>query len=396
MPYPAQLERKRRHLETLLRASLGKKAPAVEPMLGLRVDADGMPWRFRRKAAFVFAEGPRTGRRRGALVMGHFARASAAVVAVEECPVHGDRANRLAFALFRHLARAGIPHAGPRLDGILRHVLVRTSHDEGEAVVMLVVTRNDKSLRTPVRAFLSSPDRPDGFLINVNDRPGPFMVGRETIRVDGVRHVHETVLGTRFLVSPDAFFQTSPEGATLLVDEVRTCAAASPRSARERGSARAPGTPPLSVLDLYAGSGLFAVPLASAGHRVTAVEENEQAVADLEANRRLNGLPRDRIQVMRGRVEDMLPKLTRRAADLVVLDPPRQGCPPRVLDGVFRMIAPPRVAHVSCNPEALARELAAIVAAGYRVDRVQPVDMFPHTPHIESVVTLQAPYADPS
>ena len=352
-------------------------------MLGLHVDADGMPWHFRRKAAFVFGEGPRAGRHRGALVMGHYARASRTVVAVEECPVHGDRANHLAFALFAHLARAGIPAAGPRLDGILRHVLVRTSHDERDAVVMLVVTRNDKKLRAPVRAFLSSSEAPDGFLINVHDRPGPFVVGRETIRVDGVRQVRETVLGTRFLVSPDAFFQTSPEAAALLVEEVLARAAATRRPSRGRDAH------PHAVLDLYAGSGLFALPLVSAGHDVTAVEENKQAVDDLEANRRLKGGPRGRLRVMRARVEDALPRLAHGPADLVVLDPPRQGCPQEVLEGVFRTIAPRTAVYVSCNPEALASELPSIVTAGYRVTRVQPVDMFPHTPHIESVVTLR-------
>jgi 23S rRNA (uracil1939-C5)-methyltransferase len=247
---------------------------------------------------------------------------------------------------------------------------------------MLVVTRNDRALRAPIRAFLSSADPPSGFLVNVHDRPGPFMVGPHTACVHGRSHVREAVLGTRFLVSPTAFFQTSPQGADLLLGEV--LARATPeRPGRARRAGRA-----LAVLDLYAGSGLFAVPLAVAGHAVTAVEENAQAVRDGVANGRLNGGARDRLQFVCARVEDSLPRLARRSVDLVVLDPPRQGTPAQVLEGVFAGISPARAIYVSCNPEALAGELPSILDAGYAIERVQPIDMFPHTPHIETVVTL--------
>src|SRR5262249_31645715 len=150
------------------------------------------------------------------LVMGHYERGSKRVVPVEECPVHSPRGNRIAFALRDRLARAGISAAGPSLSGILRHLIIRTTLDEREAVAMLVVTRNDKSLRKPVRSLLDSEDRPDGFFINIHDRPGPFMVGPETIRIDGRNHVRETVGALSYLVSPDAFFQTNVQAAAVL------------------------------------------------------------------------------------------------------------------------------------------------------------------------------------
>lgn len=309
--------------------------------------------------------------------MGHYARGSRALVSVDECPVHADRANRLAFGLRDHLRRAGVPAAGLRLEGILRHVVVRTTSDEREAVMMLVVTRNDKSLRAPVNAFLSAPDPPDGFLVNVHDRPGAFMVGAQTLRVRGRAHVRENLGGTAFLVSPAAFFQTNVEAARVMLDEVIRQV--------EQQSTRAQGS---RLLDLYAGSGLFAMPLAARGHSVTAVEENAQAVRDAGVNQRLNDIAHDRIRFVRARVEDALHRCARERFDAVLLDPPRQGCTRSVIDGVFRVIAPPRAIYISCNPEALAAELPAIVGAGYRVERVQPVDMFPHTTHIEAVVTL--------
>jgi len=118
------------------------------------------------------------------------------------------------------------------------------------------------------------------------------------------------------------------------------------------------------------------------------VEENRQAVKDAEANIRLNRIAGGMMRLITASVEEALPRVARDRWDAVVLDPPRQGCPPEVLDGVFNQIAPPKAVYVSCNPEALAAELPVILNAGYRVTSIQPVDMFPHTDHIETVVTL--------
>lgn len=328
---------------------------------------------FRQKAAFVFgtaAGGPR-------LVMGHFAAGSRRVVAVDECPVHGPRANRIAFALRDRLARATIG-AADRRGGILRHLIVRTTEDEAEAVAMLVVTRNDKSLRAPVKGLLASADAPDGFLVNIHPKPGPHMVGDETIAIAGRDRVRERGVGAAggiegldFLVSPDAFFQTNVGAARRLVELVLD-------GVGERRR----------VLDLYCGSGLFSLPIVRRGAKVTAVEESLVAIADLKANARLNRLPAARLTPIAGRVEATIDRFASKRWDAIVLDPPRDGCAPGVFAAVCERIAPARLVYVSCNPEVLARDLPVARAAGYRVDRVQPVDMFPHTEHIETVVTL--------
>lgn len=366
VPYPAQLERKRAALQALLARTLPARPPEVAEVIAMPVGDDGMPWAFRHKAAFVFGSGPQ------GLTIGHFAAGGRTIVPVRECPVHGARANRIAFRLHDELSRARVSAAGPRLDGVLRHVIVRTSADERDGVALLVVTRNDPALRRPVRALLASPDRPDGLFLNLHDQPSPYMVGRTTMRLDGHAHVRERRAGPTFLVSPTAFFQTNPTAAAALVDLVLAAA---------EGDR-------LRVLDLYAGSGLFALPLALRGHAVMAVEESRQAVQDAARNVDVNRIDDRAVRFLAGRVEDALDSLTRRAVDLVVLDPPRQGCPPRVLDAVFGRIQPPRAVYVSCNPDALAAELPAILAHGYRVTRVQPVDMFPHTPHVEAVAVL--------
>jgi 23S rRNA (uracil1939-C5)-methyltransferase len=343
-------------------ATLRELLPGTSPSFIPINKEDETPWHFRQKVAFVF--GPVPGGR--GLVMGHYERGSRRIVPVEECPVHSDRGNRVAFALRDQLIRAGVSA------GLLRHLIIRTTEDDREAVAMLVVTRNDKSLRRPVRALLDSEDRPDGFFININDKPGPFMVSGETIRIAGRNQVRETVGGMSYLVSPDAFFQTNVRAAAVL----QKCVVDGVGSAQR-------------VLDLYCGSGLFSLPLAAAGARVVGIEENRQAVKDAEANVWLNRVPEGRVRFIAVRVEEGLARVAREVWDAVILDPPRQGCPQPVLAAVFDGIAPSRAVYVSCNPEMLAVELPMILKAGYRTERVQVVDMFPHTDHIETVVKLE-------
>ena len=343
VPYAGQLAKKRQALSRLLGIDVAPVIPSPSES------------GFRSKVAFVF----------GNNVMGHYALGSQRIVPIAECPVHHERGNRIAFALRDRLERARIA------PGILRHIVIRATADGREASAMLVVTRNDKSLRAPVKALLASPERPDGFFINIHTKPGPFMVGDETIKIDGRSHVKEIVGGLSYLVSPTAFFQTNVGAAEILVRLVL----------EEIGA-------PKRVLDLYCGSGLFSLQIAKTGASVTAIEENRQAIVDAEANVRLNRLPPGQIRFISSRVEDALSRVGKDQCDTVVLDPPRQGCPPAVIAGVFEGIRPARVVYVSCGPEALAEELPVILKAGYRVTRVQPVDMFPHTDHIETVMAF--------
>jgi 23S rRNA (uracil1939-C5)-methyltransferase len=317
---------------------------------------DEAPWHFRQKVAFVFGPG---------LVMGHYERGSHRIVRVEECPVHSARGNRIAFALRDHLVNA-------RIDSrLLRHLIIRTTEDDREAVAMLVVARNDKSLRKPVRALIESDERPDGFFINIHDRPGPFMIGPETIHIHGPRHVRETVGGMSYLISPEAFFQTNVRAAAALQRRVIEGV---------RGAER--------VLDLYCGSGLFSLPIAAAGARVLGIDENRQAIRDAETNVRLNRIPEGRVRFTAARVEERSARAIREPWDAVILDPPRQGCPKPILSAVFERISPSRAVYISCNPEMLAAELPVILNARYRIERIEAVDMFPHTDHIETVVRL--------
>lgn len=368
--YPEQLRLKTRIVEKLLQDALGPRAPQVQPMLGVPAGPDGTPRGFRQKAAFVFGVGPQG----KGLLMGHFARGTHRVVPVEECPVHSPRANRIAFALRDELARARVPVAFAERGGLLRHVVVRTNVDESEAAAVLVVTNGHRMLRAPLERLLKSPERPTGLMLNLHDRPGPYLVGRETVRIDGQGHVKEDRLGPSFIVSPTGFFQTNVVAAAELLRLVE---------------AGLPERPRLNVLDLYSGSGLFALPLARKGHVVTAVEESRKATRDAALNGRVNQIPRERLRLTCAKVEDAVGRLEDERFDAVILDPPRQGCPPQVVRDVAERLRPERLILVSCNPESLARELSLALRAGYRARLVQPVDMFPHTPHVEAVAVLE-------
>jgi 23S rRNA (uracil1939-C5)-methyltransferase len=163
----------------------------------------------------------------------------------------------------------------------------------------------------------------------------------------------------------------------------------------------------VDVLDLYAGAGLFALPLALDGHRVMAVEGNRAAVADGEASARLNGVSLTQCRFVAAPAETAVRGVASRwgraatpvrrslgeggpfEPGVVILDPPREGCAPAVIDDVFGELRPGTAVYVSCDPTSLARDLAAIDRHGYRVESLQPVDMFPHTAHVETVVVLR-------
>jgi 23S rRNA (uracil1939-C5)-methyltransferase len=357
--YPEQLRLKTELVSHFVQEAV-PGAPAARPTIAATPLDD--PWRFRQKVHFVFARGP------GALVMGHYARGSRRVMAVRECPVHDDRGNAVAFGLFDAYTRI---NAGGQGLPTLKSIAVRVGNSTDQTMATLVVTNTaDQRIRAVTRKALGASWAPSSFHINVHPRGDAFIFGPETRRIAGPERLRDEVSGVTFLISPTSFFQTNVKAAEIVVRLVLDAVPA--------------GAP---VLDLYAGSGLFALPLAKRGHRVTAVEANRTAVADGEASLRVNRIPAERCRF----VAKPVSTFTRRAAGVpvAILDPPREGCEAVVLDDVFGRIGPADAVYVSCNPETLGRDLQRIARHGYEVVSVQPVDMFPHTPHIETVVTLR-------
>ena len=372
--YPEQLRLKSALVARLLEAAL-QHPPAVQPTLPGTADT---PWNYRHKVHFVFGNAAAAGRRSGALVMGHYARGSRRIVPVSECPVHDPRGNRIAFDFFDAFAKAGIRAAtmatgsarGPQAPGVLRSVAIRVARHKTEAMATLVVSdERDAALRSATRRAMNSFAAPTSLHLNIHPRGDAYIFGRETRNLIGPARLREQVAETAFLISPTAFFQTNVHAAEVMVQLVLD---AVPAGAQ--------------VLDLYAGAGLFALPLARRGHRVIAVEDNRAAVADGEASARLNRISPQQCRFVARPVEAALDSI--RTADAVVLDPPREGCAPGVIETVLGELNPARVVYVSCNPQALARDLQIAESFRYTIDTVQPVDMFPHTAHVETVVTL--------
>ena len=361
VPYDQQLLRKAAIVTRLVRAVL-PDAPEARPML-----AASEPWGYRQKAHFVFESG----------AMGHYARSSRRLVPVVECPVHDPRANELAFK-FQHAFR--------RLDDpSLKGIVVRSALGTDEIGATLIFAREPgKRLRAATRTVLEKGAVLTSLHINIHPKDDGFLFGQETRKITGAERVRERVAGASFLISPTSFFQTNIAAAEVLVKLVLEAAGDPTSQIPDPGSRR--------VLDLYAGAGLFAIPLAKAGHRVTAVEESRAAVADGEANLRLNRIPPERCRFIASAVERALSqspiKDQRSPIETVVLDPPREGLSAAVIEAVFGGLRPSKAIYVSCEPDALARDLGQIAALGYSIDSLQPVDMFPHTPHIETIACL--------
>lgn len=366
--YPEQLRLKSALVERLVHQAL-PRAPRVKPMLP-STSVTG-PWAYRHKVHFVFGNSSPVARRQSRLVMGHYLRGSRRVIPVHECPVHDPRGNALAFALGDTFARAGVTAAAAQDRGVLRSVAIRVGHNTTEMMATLVVTSDaDRRLRVATRRALETAiEKPTSFHVNEHAKDDGFIFGRHTRRISGQARMREVVNGVSFVVSPASFFQTNIRAAEILATLVLEAIPA--------------GT---SVLDLYAGAGLFALPLAQRGHVVAAVEENRQAVADGEASLRLNRIPPARCRFIAKPVAAAL--RTVRSAEVVLLDPPREGCAPEVIEDVFGRLQPGLSVYVSCNPEALARDIAAIARHRYTIQSIQPVDMFPHTAHVEAVVVV--------
>jgi 23S rRNA (uracil1939-C5)-methyltransferase len=378
--YPEQLRLKGAIVRDLLEAALGRQVE-VAPTLAAGPAAgagDEAPWGFRSKVHFVTGPGP-GGR---GVTLGHYRRGTQDLLPVVECPVHAPAGNRLAFAAAEALGRARVPgvdeaHPGR---GVVRHVLVRVgagpTPETAQTQLTLVARRERFDGLREVTAALTGLERPPtGLHLDVNDRPGPLILGRgRPRRLHGRERLLVEVADVRFLVSPGAFFQTNVEAAARLVEVVLALVPDD-------------GAP---VLDLFSGVGLFSLPLARRGHEVLAVEESRASVQDGVATRGFNQVPEAACRFTAERAEAAARRLRDegRSWPTVIVDPPRGGCPPGLLEAALGGLARGRLIYVSCDPTALAPDLARAERLGWRVDAVQPVDMFPHTAHVETVVLL--------
>jgi 23S rRNA (uracil1939-C5)-methyltransferase len=204
-------------------------------------------------------------------------------------------------------------------------------------------------------------------------QPAPSQEQRSRLAAAGIAvrtdDLRERLGGLPFQMRPSSFFQTNTALAEVMARLVL---------------AAVPAGPDITIVDAFCGVGTFAALLAQRAGHVIAIEESASAVRDARENLAALGL--DRVEVRQGKTEQLLPQIGDRI-DAVVLDPPRMGCQPAALDALIARRVP-RVIYVSCDPATLARDLARVCRGGFRLDRVQPLDMFPQTYHIEAVATL--------
>ncbi len=354
LEYASQLEWKRLILQELL-TRVGKLAatevlPPISP---------AGPWEYRARAQFkLFAS--------GRLHIGFHQRETHRVVDIDHCPLLDARLNDV----LRVLRQMRDPALHTLFPG-LREVWTAVGTGTGEAVVSLFArTRDRATIRLLFHRLQAEVSNLQGVvLLDGDPRQHPRFVDRH-----GHGAMMEQVGGHRFRVDATAFFQVSGLAAGTLT---RLVVEAASLTGGER------------VLDLYCGVGTFTVPLARLAGEVVGVESHAAAAADAVHNLQGNGCHGAR--VIQAQVEQALPTVAQEGPwDLVVLDPPRQGCSRRILDTLTAM-AVPRIIYVSCDPSTLARDLGILVRSGYRCTTLQPVDLFPQTFHLESVAVLERP-----
>ncbi|GGI99819.1 putative RNA methyltransferase [Alicyclobacillus cellulosilyticus] len=356
LAYPRQLEHKRRVVEAALRR-IGRLADVpVAPVLGM-----DNPWRYRNQIQVPLRWTDPPGR----LTAGFFAMGSHELVPTEACHLASAAMEQTVRAVVRVLADALGPAAAD-----VHHLIVRESYTTGEQMVVLVAARQDLDLRQVVDDLLALPR-----VVSVCRTVQPYRTGPvwgPTVEVlGGKAALTERIEGLEFLISPRSFFQVNTAQARVLYAQVVQAAALQPTDV---------------VLDAYCGTGTIALVLARQARKVVGVEQVPAAVADARRNAAHNGIAH--AVFLTGAVERILPRLcTQEHFDVVVLDPPRKGCAPQVLAAVVAA-RPRRIIYVSCNPATLARDLRVLADGGFVVRRVQPVDMFPQTSHIECCALL--------
>lgn len=373
--YEAQLAWKRQHVVDNL-TRIGKLTVAgerdaqdgviVHPTIGM-----DDPWRYRNKAAVpVGAAGEN-----GELVAGFYARGTHRIIDMDDCLIqheHNDEVVRVVKKVARDLRIQ--PYDETTGKGVLRHIMVRTGVVTGEIMVVLV-TNGKRLPRQPewIEHLRASLPGLKSIVQNVNEEHTNAIFGDETRVLWGSEFIYDELDGIRFAISARSFYQINPAQTVALYRKAVEYAAL---SGKER------------VIDAYCGIGTISLFLARQAGHVYGVEIVPEAIEDAKRNAALNGI--DNASFEAGPAEVVMPRWRKEGveADVVVVDPPRKGCDPALLETILAL-QPKRVVYVSCNPSTLARDLRILEDGGYKTVEVTPVDMFPWTVHVESVAWLE-------
>ncbi|NKB65535.1 MAG: 23S rRNA (uracil(1939)-C(5))-methyltransferase RlmD [Candidatus Latescibacteria bacterium] len=325
---------------------------------------------YRNKMEFSFGQD-----RQGQLQLGmHIRDRFNRLFNIEHCHLQSGLSNQIVQCV-RYLATAaGLPPYNLKSHlGLLRFLVVRQSKYSGEIMVSLVVSQYpNPDVDRLVDGVLAAVPQISTFIVALHQGKAQVAQGEQEFVLKGPGRIIERCGGIDFAISPRSFFQTN----SLQVEQLYQCIADLAGSVEEK-----------NVLDLFCGTGGISLYLARSAKKVTGVEIVEEAIADARDNARRNGL--NNTEFIAGPVEKVWQQALVGGTeyDLVVLDPPRAGVHKRALAALVEL-RPPRVIYVSCNPQSLAEDLAVLQEGGYQAECLQPVDMFPQTPHCEVVVRL--------
>lgn len=260
-----------------------------------------------------------------------------------------------------------------KAEGYLRHLVIRKAKNTGEILVNIVTTTQiDFDLSDYVKILRN--ETYDGMLVSIihteNDSKSDAVIPEKVNVLYGKDYIRESLLGLEFNISPFSFFQTNTKGAESLYSMVREFMGDSENKV---------------VFDLYCGTGTIGQIVAPKAKKVVGIELIEEAVEAAKENAKLNGL--DNCEFLAGDVAKII-KTVKDKPDIIILDPPRSGVHPKALDYVIKFNAP-EIIYVSCNPKTLVTDLKVLSESGYKIVQTKVKDMFPNTPHVETVVKLQ-------
>ncbi len=326
---------------------------------------------YRNKMDFGFGKGVS-----GDPVIGlHKAGSYDEIFDLKACYLQSENSNSIVHDIGNFVREKGlIPYDIRAHSGLLRILSIREGKFTNESMVNLIASVKDLPEAGELAGYLTE-IHPEvkSFFLSVNARKADVTTTSENFLLGGKEVIFEMMGGFRFEISPNSFFQTNSCQAAKLYDMIR-------EAARLEGTER--------VLDLYCGTGSIAIYLSEMADKVIGVESIGEAVENARRNARMNGA--SNCDFIHGPAEEVLPGLVSEKVkfDVAVTDPPRAGMQKKSFRSLMEL-KPRRIIYVSCNPQSMAKDLRKLSGGGYRIMKVQPVDMFPHTSHVENIVEAE-------
>jgi tRNA (uracil-5-)-methyltransferase len=364
LDYEAQLREKR---DIIIQAferhcRLPIETLSIRPTIGM-----DDPWHYRNKSQF------QVGTKKGAVIAGLYGLNSHQLIDISECLIQHPATNRVTNIVKMILQDLRIPIYNERTQtGVVRTIVARVGFHTGDVqLVLITATKEIPRKELLVDEIKRRLPEVKSIVQNINGRKTSLIFGEETKLLEGEEYIQEVLGDLSFELSARAFFQLNPVQTVKLYDEVKKAAALT-------------GTE--KVVDAYCGVGTIGLWLAKDAGEVRGMDTIPEAIEDAKKNAKKHGFTN--VMYVTGKAETLLPKWVGEGwkPDVIVVDPPRTGCDSKLLQTILR-VKPKTVVYVSCNPSSLARDVDAL-SERYTVDYIQPIDMFPHTAHVESVARL--------